>query len=222
VPNQAIDKREVILSRTELKAIDDAVRYINRKSNEGARSLIEIGEYLLQKFFENDPSKVEDRAPRKGISLRKLAEHPDISLSFMSLSNAVRLAVQEHLFSDPKYKALTDSHKIALFQIPDDETKLEYADHVIEHGLSVRGLREMLEDAQYLATRGRPALKGETKAPVRDLYSSYFKPIDKLLKLDFSIDTLPIEELSDDHMEMIVALKGRLDKIVQKWKRLQK
>ncbi len=222
MPNQSIDKREVILSRTELKAIDDAVRYINRKSNEGARSLIEIGEYLLQKFFDNDPSKVEDRAPRKGISLRKLAEHPDISLSFMSLSNAVRLAVQEHLFIDDKYKALTDSHKIALFQIPDDEMKLHYADRVLDEGLSVRGLREMLEDAQYLATRGRPSLKGETDTPARDMYSSYFKPIDKLLKLDFSLENIQLEEISDDRMEMIMVLKGRLDKIIQKWKRLQK
>lgn len=213
---------EQVLTKEQSRALNDAVKFINRKSNEGARSLIEIGEYLLRNFFEGDPRKVEDRAPRKGISLRKLAEHEDICMSFMTLSNAVKLAVQESLFEDEKYKALTESHKIALFQIRDDDAKLSFADRVVDEKLSVRDLRELLIDAQYVATRGRPVVAGESSDDSADPYSAYFRPIDKLLKLDFSVDKIELNQLSDDRIEAMVKLKGQLDKIIQKWRRMKK
>ena len=83
------------LTKGEEKILDDAVKFINGRLNKAARSLIEIGQFLLDKFFEGDPDKARNRAPRKGVSLRKLAERDDLDMSYASLSNAVNLAVQE-------------------------------------------------------------------------------------------------------------------------------
>ena len=116
----------------------------------------DIGQYLLTTFFDNDVKKVEDRAPRKGVSLRKIADHEDMMLTYMSLSNAVRLAAQEPLFIDPKYKDLTETHKILLFKLPDDKTKTEFAEKVVLNNLSVRKLRNLLAEKSYIRLQGTP------------------------------------------------------------------
>jgi hypothetical protein len=207
------EKVEVeILTAEEIKKIDEAVEFINRQANAPARSLLEIGKYLLETFFESDPKKVDDRAPRKGISLRKLAEHKDIALNHQALSSAVKLAVQEDLFKAEKYKALTESHKLVLFRLGDKKEKLKFADKVVKEKLSVRKLHEVLEGAKLLPPRGRPQLS-DGGAP--DLFSSFIHPIEKLANFDFLFDSDTAEKLTDDQFNALSALKDKLEKLIE-------
>ncbi len=209
-----------ILTAEEVKLLDEAVAFINQQANAPAKSLIEIGKYLLDKFFENDPKKVDDRAPRKGISLRKLAEHEDISMNHQTLSNAVKLAAQEHLFEAPKYQSLTESHKLLLFRLgKKDKEKIKFADKVVKDNLSVRKLNDVLVGAKLLAARGRPEL-GSGSAP--DLFASFIHPIEKLANFDFSFDIDTANQLTDEQFDALKALKDRLEKIIELRKKAKK
>lgn len=209
-----VDETEVdVLTADEVKLLDEAVAFINQQANAPAKSLIEIGKYLLEKFFENNPKKADDRAPRKGISLRKLAEHDDISMNHQTLSNAVKLAAQEHLFTDPKYQSLTESHKLLLFRIgKKDKEKIKYADKVVKDNLSVRKLNDVLVGAKLLAARGRPELGSGGSAP--DLFASFIRPIEKLANFDLSFDVDTANQLTEKQFDALKALKDRLEKII--------
>ena len=139
------------------RKLERAVYYINAKSNEAARALIEIGKYLIAEFYDNDIDKVKSRAPRKEASLRKLAEHPMINLSYSTLNHAVRLAEQERrYFSHNYYFAdLTESHKIVLLSLEESHEKLHYAKLVIKDKLSVRALKQQLVNDGVMGKRGR-------------------------------------------------------------------
>lgn len=201
-----------ILSAEEVRKMDEAVNFINQQANAPARSLLAIGKYLLETFFDNDPKKVDDRAPRKGVSLRKLAEHKDLALNHQSLSNAVKLAIQEDIFKAEKYTALTESHKLILFRLHDKKAKLKYADKVIKENLSVRKLHEVLEGAKLLPPRGRPHL---TDGGAPDLFSSFIHPLEKLAYFDFSFDSDTAEQLTDEQFDALTSLKDKLEKLIE-------
>ncbi len=205
-----------VLTAAEVKKIEEAVMYINDRANAQVRSLVEIGRYLLKNFFEDDPKKAEERGPRKGISLRKISEHTDIVLTFKTLSNAVRLAGQDNLFRDVKYQALSETHRLGLLSVADPKKKLRYADKVVAGNLSVRALRDELEKAGYIEPRGRPVL-GEGKPPkTQDPYETFFRPLEKLLRVDVSIQDLDVAKLSEEQLDAIESLRKRLDELLKK------
>lgn len=220
-----IEKRDIeILTAQEIKQIDEAVAFINTKANETAKSLVDIGEYLLKTFFDNDISKVEDRAPRKGISLRKIAEHKDIMFSYRSLANAMQLAAQNHLFSGAKFMNLTESHRLLLLSVNEEDKKLAFAEMSVKEKLSYRGLREVLIKEKYITPRGRGALfAGERESePEDDAFKDFFKPIDRLVKMNFAIDKIELDRLSDDQIQSMTKLKDRLEKILAKVEKAKK
>jgi len=209
------EKVEVeILTAEEIQKIDKAVDYINAQANSTAKSLIEIGQYLLKEFFEGDIKKAEDRGSRKGISLRKIAEHPEITLSYRTLANAMHLSHQEYLFSDAKYKALSETHKMLLFSVSDNKKKLSFADKVVSEKLSVNKLREKLIDAKYILPRGRGALSDHSE--IDDPFESFIKPIERLVKLDVAVDKLDVKFLTEDHIQALNNLKKSIETLLAK------
>lgn len=208
------DKAEAeVLTAQEVKKIDDAVKFINKQANAPAKSLLDIGKYLLENFFDDDPQNVNNRAPRKGFSLRRLSEHPDIAMNHQTLSNAVKLAVQEDLFKSDKYKALTESHKLLLFKLGDDDkAKLKFADKVLKENLSVRKLHNVLVGANLIAQRGRPELSDGSPP---DLFSSFMNPIERLANFDITIDPGTAEKLTNKQLEALTALKEKIEKLIE-------
>jgi hypothetical protein len=209
------EKQEIeILTAAEVKKIDKAVNFINKQANAPAKSLLEIGKYLLKEFFDDDIKKVEDRAPRKGISLRKIAEHEDITMTFMSLSNAVRLAAQESLFTDDKHKTLTETHKLLLFSLPDDKTKKSYAAIVVKENLSIRAFRDLLTSKGLIAARGRAGISGGKIAT--DPFDRFFSPIERLLSFDIDPDAVDSKALTLERVNALTELRNRIDKLLAK------
>ena len=216
---KAVVKKEIqeveILTAEDIKKIEEAVIVINEKANSTAKSLIEIGQYLLKEFFDNDIKKAEDRAPRKGISLRKIADHKDITLSFMSLSNAIRLAGQESLFTHEKYKELTETHKLLLFSLSDDKAKKSYADKVVKDKLSVRALRDTLVEKGFILPRGRTAISSEKRLTAgKDPLITFFTPLEKLA--DFDVDLFQEEDITQERIAVLESIKDRIEKLLAK------
>lgn len=183
------------LSPRERQEIDDAVAFINERQDRTAISLIEIGEYLLLHFFEDDLEKVHDRAPRKGVSLRKLAEHPDVLMTYSQLSRAIALAVQEkQLDTVATLKHLTASHKLLLAGIDGHadlseseivDLKKKYAAQVEKEGLSVRSLHDLLIKDGYSKPRGLAAVGDESERKLlRSGFQSFVNPFKEIIELD--------------------------------------
>lgn len=196
--------------------IDDAVAFINVQANAPAKSLLAIGTYLLTNFFDGDMGKVRQRGPHKDVSLRQIADHPDMTMTFMSLSNAVRLADQERLFTASKYEGLTESHKLLLFHLPDNATKRKYADLAAERNLTVRQFRDILVSHKLIAQRGRKALESNGKKPAPDLVKTFFQPIRRLSRLTVDPDRVEPRMLTKDRVAALKALRERIDAILKK------
>jgi len=110
--------RGQMLSPRDQQVLDEAVAFINKEVDGSNISLLKVGEYLLQTFFGGDVRKVYSRAPHKGLSLRKLAAHPEIRTDDSTLSRAISLAIQERqLASVDHSQHLTTSHKRALLSV---------------------------------------------------------------------------------------------------------
>ena len=182
----ALVKKEEGLTPKELKALSSAVEFINKRIDTASSSLIEVGEYLLKNFFEGDLQKVHDRAPRKGISLRKLAEHPDVNMSFAGLSNAVNLAVQEEeLGSVQALEQLTPTHKIHLLKVPDLKEKKKYVSQIDKYKLSVRQFEAILVSDGYSKPRGLAAIESEKERKLlRSGFRQYMNPFEAIMEMD--------------------------------------
>ncbi len=187
--------QDAALSPKEARALDDAVAYINGRMNIASVSVIEVGQYLLSHFFGDDPSKALDRGSRKGLSLRKLAEHPDIPLTYSALSRAVSVAVQErHLPAVATLQQTTASHKILLLSIdeaPDGdvnkaiEIKKKYIARIEKEHLSVRRFRDILEADGFLKLRGLGAIENENERKLlRSGFHKLVDPLESIVALD--------------------------------------
>ncbi|HPQ39802.1 MAG TPA: hypothetical protein PLV45_05455 [bacterium] len=178
-----------VLSVSDQRKLDIAAHYINARANDAANSIIDIGKFLLAEFYDNDIARFYDRAPRKSVSLRKLASRDDINMTFVSLCYAVRLAIQERRFfsHNGNFRTLTPSHKVVLLQVESDGDKVHYAKEVIEKRLSVRRLRRMLIEDGVIAPRGpEPRCIGESSRPYM-----------KLIRLVKPFSNLPHEVIDD-------------------------
>ncbi|MCD4655010.1 hypothetical protein K8T06_13880 [bacterium] len=207
------------LTKQNRQKLDRAVLYINTKANEAVNTLLCIGKYLLSEFFDNDLAKVRTRAPRKELSLRKLAERDDLNLSYRSLSNAVRLAVQERRFfsHNGTFSRLTESHKILLLNLDTDRDTIRFAKEVVNEGLSVRKLKQRLVDNEFIELPGRrPKRLNRRTLPYQRLIK-LVTPFSLLNQMDMSsidIGQIPDSEKGILRQSALVA-KLRLEKLIE-------
>lgn len=219
------EPQEDALSPKEAKALDDAVAYINGRMNTASVSVIEIGQYLLKHFFGDDPSKASDRGSRKGLSLRKLAEHPDLTLTYSALSRAVSVAVQEKQLSTvATLQHTTASHKILLLNIDDSggmdekkalELKKKYLAQIEKEQLSVRKFRDLLEADGYVKQRGLGAIESEAERKLlRSGFHKLIDPFESIVELDLKrLLELPSTNLKSAY-DAAKKARMRLDAII--------
>ncbi len=190
----ALPNNEALSARQE-KAIEDAVHFINQRVDNASSSIIEVGQYLLKQFFQDDIAKVHDRAPRKSLSLRKLAEHPDLMFSYSALSRAVALAVQEkQIATVAAPQQFTPTHKVLLLSVDgleelNDKQKLEhkkkYLERIEKEKLSARRFQELLVKEGVIKPRGMAAIDDETERKLlRSGFHKMLGPIEAIVGLD--------------------------------------
>lgn len=118
MPEANLDsKKQLQLDAEELR-IRNAITWINNKTKSRVyRDLVDIGEFLLQYFFNNNPSEASSYSPTKQLSFKRLARHPQLTMHRTTLQHAVKIALlrREGILDDLDY--LTNSHFIALLPL---------------------------------------------------------------------------------------------------------
>ncbi|MBM3301997.1 MAG: hypothetical protein FJY85_18850, partial [Deltaproteobacteria bacterium] len=127
------------LVNTEL--VDQAVIFINEKANETLyKGYEEIGNYILENFFQNDIRQASSRNPFKSASYTALCSRADLAVHPATLSIMVRVAAQERFFSSEgiKTEGLTHTHKAELVKLSDGREKAELVERALRESLTTR------------------------------------------------------------------------------------
>ena len=154
-------------SRMEDPLITQAVNFINEKANEFVyRGYEEIGNFLLEKFFDNDLERASSRNPRKPEAYRKLCQREDLAIHPSRLGVMVRVAAQEKFFASRKLNTdrLSYTQKAELVKIPDGSEKTKLVKKLLEKSISTRETAELVSNARKnLRQSDSPVAKGLEK-----------------------------------------------------------
>jgi hypothetical protein len=147
--------------------VDEVVETLNAmyrvKALEAAR---EVGEYLLDRFFDGDPVRFRERG-RKHASFRKLADREDLQPSYSFLWHACAVVDQLRQLPEELRDALPLSHHRLLLPVHDPEAKVDLARRAVDEGMSKRvfedEIRRSRGDGQGASRVGRPPLPAVVK-----------------------------------------------------------
>lgn len=129
--------------------IERTVTFIKDKvSTALVTTAIEIGDFLLENFFENNIDLATSKNPKKSMSYRKLCLHPQLPLQPTTLSEMVRIAAQERFLTQNGVStdSLLYTHRLYLAKLPNDEDKLQYVNRIIENSMSGRAVKSLVRD----------------------------------------------------------------------------
>lgn len=141
------DKIEVVVAD---ELVEKAVKRINEIVKESVfAGAVQVGEYVLEKFYDNDVERVRSHNPKKDASFRKLAERceKDLLVSKTFLGGAVGVAVMCKLLppGEQSYKRLPHSHQTALLPLREPKLVEEMAERAVKQEMPVRKLRELVQ-----------------------------------------------------------------------------
>ena len=129
--------------------VDAAMLWLQRKKDQMEAELTlrakEIGDYLIDHFFEGDISQISSQNPNKNVSFRRLCERLDLPFPETALRRFIHVAINFRLLPEEKAKLLPPSHHSVLYQVADPEERREIGIEAVEEGLSVRELRRRVK-----------------------------------------------------------------------------
>ncbi len=165
-PAPPVDTVELLPIDPFSPEIEETVRWINDKIDLSIHATcVEIGEYLLERFFDGDIERFRSHDPRKHASMRALkarCDAADIPLSLTTLFNYIGLAIQGRAMAAHRdvYARLGHTHKILLLPIRSPEIKAQLAEAAVAQGLTTRQFKAQVDRARREETqesaRGRP------------------------------------------------------------------
>lgn len=199
------------ISAEDQKLVDDAVKFINEKANETVyKGSLEIGEYILKVFFDNDIEKAQSKNPTKKVSFNKLCEREDLVVHPNTLAKMVKVVCQEKFFLDKKFDttALSYTHKASLVKMPMDMGKITMAKQCIEEGWTTRKLDNEIQNELDL-------LKNPQK-------NSLIRTTQKCIqRIENVIEIVDSSDFSYKHKELSNMDENKRDKLLQAIKTLQ-
>ncbi|RJO66032.1 MAG: hypothetical protein C4523_14235 [Myxococcales bacterium] len=228
------------LTFAQRQIIGSAVKAINasfeKAVSAGFNAMVEVGRYLLKHNFHDDEKMVESHSPNKVISIRKLAKHPKILVSYSWLSRAIRLAVHEDEFASvAASRHLTPSHKLLLLNVDDPEERARYISLIVADDpqmtgkpkvMSVRELRKLLVEDEHIKAIGLAALDEERMRWTRLGLAPVIFPMDDLLGMSESgLDRYlhhvvemtkdeRINDVKDGIVAKMVKVKAHVEKLI--------
>jgi transposase len=128
------------------------------------RGFVEVGDYVLRTFFQDDPALVGSRNSKKALSFRALAERcgREITISRTWLNNAVRAAIiRRGLPKRSAFSRLASSHQAVLLPLREPAAVEELAERVEREKLSVEVTRANVREAL-----GRPGKRKRLKSSI--------------------------------------------------------
>lgn len=206
------------------RLIDEAVDWIRDTALEGIKKTLgEVGEYIIRKFFDDDVGLVRSKSPSKHASFRALAERcgsADFPVSKTWLNNAVGVAVMSRQLSSPKsaFRLLPPTLQETLLPLKDPDRVEKVAKKVIEGECTLREARKVV--AQERAKLPKDEGRGRPPTP------AIMKTLNRSLKLFMleggrrSFTRADVEDLDDDQREEAIksaeALIERVRALVEK------
>jgi hypothetical protein len=199
-----------VVTKVDDDLVDKAVVFINETTQ---RSIyvahLEIGEYILKHFFNDDIKLAASRDPNKKTSFNALCKREDLEVHPNRLGIMVRVASQARFLTDKEVetKALSYTHKSKLVKLSNDEEKLNVIKQCIDEGWSTRKLEDHVKKITYSGSNQRtPSLIQKT--------SGFLKKVEGVLSVD---DTL----LNFDEGELSKMDEGKRGKLEKKLKSLK-
>jgi hypothetical protein len=126
--------------------INEAVNYINDKiGNSYYNTAVEIGDYILKNFFNDDIKKVKSKLSNKDNSFSKLCQNSDLKIHPKHLNQMVLIAAQEKLFKENIKKELNYSLKVELLKV-NNKQKIIFAEHFIKNKFTIKQAKEYLKE----------------------------------------------------------------------------
>ncbi|HBT88347.1 hypothetical protein [Desulfobacter sp.] len=202
------------------KLIDDAVQFINEKANETLyKGSIEIGEYILEHFFNGDPKLASSKNPKKPQSFNNLCDRDDLIVHPNQLGLMVRVASQEKYFIEKEIDttALSYTHKASLVKMDNGLKKNNMVKKCIEKEWTTRQLEDAIKKhLNTLPSIPKPSLIRTTK--------KYITKIDEVLKTvkdaDLDFNANDVSEMSDARRDTLrtnlTDLKNKIEEILDK------
>ncbi len=182
------DSTGVVALKGELvdkKLVEEAVEWIKQTAVEPAKkAMVEVGEYILKKFFQDDVELAKSKNPFKNASFRALADRcgtPHFPLSKTWLNNAVGVAMMSRQLPQPTaaFKQLPSSAQERLLSLKDPDRVEKVAKKAIESGFTIVELRTAVRQERAKMpkdeSRGRPPTPVITKALDRSLKQFTFE-----------------------------------------------
>lgn len=145
--------------------IEESVEFINEKANETLyRGSLEIGEFLLKHFFNDDIELASSRNPRKPKSYKALCNHKELAVPYTTLTIMVRVAAQERFFkaNNINTNKLSYTHKADLIRLNNDDVKLELTHKCIANKLSTRQLSQLVNKKRRQILEDKKSDQDET------------------------------------------------------------
>jgi len=174
--------------------IESTVARINRLARETTLKLAqEVGRIVVEEFYRGD-LEVLRRRGAKDASLRKLAEHPSLSVSASDLHRSIGIYELCDRLGVWDWQHLTKSHFRAVMGLP-EKKQARILQNAEEKQLTVAQIEREAKKARKSDGRGRPPLPAFQKAINRfDKLVESGELVDDLDKLE-TMDTAEIEAL---------------------------
>ena len=206
------------VSVMDRKLVDEAARWITEKVAATLKlGAQEVGEYVLDRFFGNDPTLARSRSPHKNASFRALAEKcgtPELPISKSWLNNAVGVALMLRQLPETAkvFKELLPSYQAALLPLRDPERVEKVAKHAVTKELSLRELRQAVAEEQAKTAKGESRGRPPMPLVVRTLNRSH-----KLFTFEGgkrSFTKADVEELDDEQRKKAIeSTEGLIEKL---------
>jgi hypothetical protein len=194
----------IAVATDEDKKIDDAVVFINETANKTIyKGSIEIGDYILKHFFDDDIKLAASKNPKKSASFVKLCERVDLAIHPSRLGLMVRVASQEKFLlaeEDVDPEQISYTHKASLVKLENNPNKVSLVKQCIEDNWTTRELVEKIKEAVNLES-------SPPKISFARTASKFIKKIDDVLNIDdaaFKIDDNEISKLSGTKRKKLV------------------
>ncbi len=172
-----MSEKEAVM-KVDKDLVDKAVKLINEKASKTVyKGYLEIGEYLLLNFFNNDIKEASSKNRKKAVSFQELRKRPDLEVHPSSLSRMVRVASQERYFIQRNVNTdgLSYSHKIELIKLDNDEKKLQLVEMCIKEKMPYIKFAEIVFETRQKGN-------GEKEPSPLKLISSANRLVDRLIE----------------------------------------
>lgn len=207
------------------KLITDAVNFINGKFNETIyKCSIEIGEYILKTFFNNNINFTSSKNPKKFASFNKLCEREDLSVHPNTLALMVRVASQEQFFIKDKIETsgLSYTHKAALVKMDNTQAKNDMVKECRKHKWTTRHLEKEIKNYFELKEKRPISLIITTKKVALRIGNV----LESIEDNSFDVSTKDLQDMAPAKREKLnihmADLKEKIDKFSEKSKSLKK